>query len=66
MTLLWYDLETFGRNPRFDRIAQFASLRTDDSFRPLEEPAVFYGKLQPRLPPRPPRLPSDRHNPPAG
>ena len=53
MTLLWYDLETFGRNPRFDRIAQFAALRTDHSFRPLEEPAVFYGKLSPDYLPDP-------------
>ena len=53
MTLLWYDLETFGRNPRFDRIAQFAALRTDDGFRPLEEPAVLYGKLSPDYLPDP-------------
>ena len=53
MTLLWYDLETFGRNPRFDRIAQFAALRTDDSFRPLDDPVVFYGKLSPDYLPDP-------------
>ena len=28
-TFYWYDLETFGINPRFDRIAQFAGIRTD-------------------------------------
>ena len=53
MTLLWYDLETFGRNPRFDRIAQFAALRTDDAFRPLEDPVVLYGKLSPDYLPDP-------------
>ena len=53
MTLLWYDLETFGRSPRFDRIAQFAALRTDDDFRPLEEPVVLYGKLSPDYLPDP-------------
>ena len=28
-TLLWYDLETFGSDPRRSRIAQFAAIRTD-------------------------------------
>ncbi|MFY8123921.1 MAG: exonuclease domain-containing protein, partial [Silanimonas sp.] len=30
MSFLWYDLETFGRDPRRSRIAQFAAIRTDD------------------------------------
>ncbi len=41
-TLYWYDLETFGRNPQLDRVAQFAGIRTNDSFEPLGEPQVFY------------------------
>ena len=45
MTLLWYDLETFGRYGKYDRIAQFAAIRTDENFNPLEEPVVLYGKL---------------------
>jgi len=53
MTLLWYDLETFGRNPRFDRISQFAAVRTDDKFEILEEPVVLYGKLSPDYLPDP-------------
>ncbi len=53
MTLLWYDLETFGRNPRFDRISQFAAVRTDDKFQVLEEPVVLYGKLSPDYLPDP-------------
>lgn len=53
MTLLWYDLETFGRNPRFDRISQFAAVRTDDNFQPLEESTVLYGKLSPDYLPDP-------------
>jgi exodeoxyribonuclease-1 len=53
MTLLWYDLETFGRNPRYDRIAQFAAIRTDDRFVPMEEPVVLYGKLSPDYLPDP-------------
>ncbi|MCG8452512.1 MAG: exodeoxyribonuclease I [Spirochaetales bacterium] len=53
MTLLWYDLETFGRHSRYDRIAQFAAVRTDDSFRPIEEPVVLYGKQSPDYLPDP-------------
>lgn len=41
-TLFWYDLETFGRNPALDRVAQFAGIRTNDRFEPLGEPHVFY------------------------
>ncbi len=53
MTLLWYDLETYGRNSRFDRISQFAAVRTDDKFQVLEEPVVLYGKLSPDYLPDP-------------
>ena len=28
-TFLWHDYETFGANPRYDRPAQFAAIRTD-------------------------------------
>lgn len=41
-TLFWYDLETFGRNPQLDRVAQFAGIRTNDRFEPVGEPQVFY------------------------
>jgi len=53
MTLLWYDLETFGPNPRYDRIAQFAALRTDEQFNALEDPIVLYGRLSPDYLPDP-------------
>ena len=53
MTLLWYDLETFGRSSRYDRIAQFAAVRTDDRFEPVDEPVVLYGKLSPDYLPDP-------------
>jgi exodeoxyribonuclease-1 len=43
-TLLWYDLETFGRNSRYDRIAQYASIRTDDKFNQIGEPTVLFCK----------------------
>lgn len=41
-SLFWYDIETFGRNPQLDRLAQFAGLRTDDHFAPLEHPLLEY------------------------
>lgn len=42
MNFLWYDLETFGREARLDRIAQFGAIRTDENLEPLEEPVVLY------------------------
>ena len=47
MTFYWYDLETFGLDPRWDRIAQFAGIRTDTSFKPLGEPLVLYCRITP-------------------
>ena len=44
-TILWYDLETFGLNPRYDRIAQAAAIRTDMDLNPVGEPLVLYSKL---------------------
>ena len=44
-TFLWYDLETFGLNARYDRIAQFAAVRTDSNLNVIEEPHLFYCKL---------------------
>ena len=32
-TLLWYDLETFGTNPRWDRIGQFAAVKGGEVIR---------------------------------
>ena len=52
-TLYWYDLETFGRWPLVDRIAQFAGLRTDDSFNPIGDPLVLYCKITPDYLPSP-------------
>lgn len=44
-TFLWYDLETFGLNTQYDRIAQFAAIRTDMDLNIIEEPKVYYCKL---------------------
>ncbi len=52
-TFLWYDLETFGRDPRWDRIAQFAAVRTDGQLNPIDEPIVLYGKISPDYLPSP-------------
>jgi exodeoxyribonuclease-1 len=41
-SFLWYDLETFGTDPARDRIAQFAAIRTDRDFQPVESPRVLY------------------------
>lgn len=44
-TFLWYDLETFGIDPHYDRIAQFAAIRTTMDFQIVAEPIVLYCRL---------------------
>jgi exodeoxyribonuclease-1 len=41
-TIYWYDYETFGIDPRYDRIAQFAGLRTDEDLNVIGDPLVLY------------------------
>ena len=41
-SFLFYDLETFGNDPRRTRIAQFAAVRTDAGLEPVEEPISFF------------------------
>ncbi len=41
-SFLWYDLETFGRDPRRTRIAQFAAQRTDENLEPIGEPISLF------------------------
>ena len=41
-SFLWYDLETFGQDPRRTRIAQFAAIRTDPELQPLGEPISLF------------------------
>lgn len=38
----FYDLETFGLNPKKDRIAQFAGIRTDAELNIIEPPVTLY------------------------
>jgi exodeoxyribonuclease-1 len=44
-TYLWYDYETFGADPKRDRISQFAGIRTDMNFKKIDE-MVYYCKLE--------------------
>lgn len=41
-TFLWHDYETFGRNPRRDRPAQFAAIRTDAELNIVGEPIELF------------------------
>lgn len=52
-TLFWYDLETFGRSSRADRIAQFAGVRTNDRFEIIGERLVLYNRITPDYMPDP-------------
>ena len=44
-SFFWYDLETFGLNPCYDRIAQFAGQRTDLDLNPIGDPVILYCRL---------------------
>ena len=41
-TFLWHDYETFGSDPRRDRPAQFAAIRTDAELNEIGEPLMLY------------------------
>jgi exodeoxyribonuclease-1 len=41
-SFLFYDLETFGADPRTSRIAQVAAIRTDAELNQVEEPISFF------------------------
>ncbi|WP_044209797.1 exodeoxyribonuclease I [Flammeovirga sp. OC4] len=43
-SFFFYDYETFGKDPKKDKIAQFAGIRTDLSFNPIGDPIVLYCK----------------------
>ena len=38
----WFDYETFGTHPAWDRPCQFAGVRTDMNLNEIEEPSVFF------------------------
>jgi exodeoxyribonuclease-1 len=52
-SLYWYDIETFGTHPHLDRVAQFAGVRTDDNFKAIDEPQIWYVKAAPDYVPDP-------------
>lgn len=50
-SFLFYDLETFGADPRTSRIAQFAAIRTDADLNQIEDPiSVFVQPADDLLP----------------
>lgn len=53
LSILWYDLETFGLDPRHDRIAQFAGLRTDENLEPVGDRVVLFNRITPDYLPSP-------------
>lgn len=52
-TFFWHDYETFGRDPRRDRPAQFAGVRTDAELNEIEPPVMLYCKPAPDFLPDP-------------
>lgn len=49
----WYDYETFGADPRRDRPAQFAGIRTDAELNPVSAPRVLFCRPAPDFLPVP-------------
>ncbi len=49
----WYDYETFGIDPRVDRISQFAGIRTDMNFNIIDEPVDILCKATDDILPNP-------------
>ncbi len=43
-SFLWHDYETFGADPRRDRPAQFAAIRTDAELNEMGEPIELYAR----------------------
>jgi exodeoxyribonuclease-1 len=52
-SFLFYDLETFGADPRTSRIAQFAAIRTDADLNQIDEPISIFVKPADDLLPSP-------------
>ena len=53
MTFYWHDYETFGRDPRRDRPAQFAGVRTDAELNEIGPPLAQYCQPAPDFLPDP-------------
>lgn len=52
-TFLWHDYETFGAQPRIDRPAQFAAIRTDMQLNEIGEPLMLHCRPAPDYLPSP-------------
>jgi exodeoxyribonuclease-1 len=52
-SFFWHDYETFGLDPRRDRPAQFAGLRTDAELNPIGEPVMWHCRPAPDYLPDP-------------
>lgn len=52
-TFLWHDYETFGANPRYDRPAQFAAIRTDLELNEIGAPIELFCQPAPDYLPSP-------------
>ncbi|SHH18504.1 exodeoxyribonuclease I [Massilia sp. CF038] len=52
-TFLWHDYETFGAQPRRDRPAQFAAIRTDAELNEIGTPIMLYCQPAPDFLPDP-------------
>lgn len=52
-SFFWHDYETFGRNPRMDRPAQFAGIRTDLELQEVGAPVMLYCRPAPDYLPDP-------------
>lgn len=52
-SLYWHDYETFGIDPKTDRIAQFAGIRTDLELNVIDDPLVIYCKATDDMLPSP-------------
>ncbi|MEA3276857.1 MAG: exodeoxyribonuclease I [Pseudomonadota bacterium] len=52
-TFYWHDYETWGADPRRDRAAQFAGLRTDEDLNPVGDPLVLFCRPADDLLPQP-------------
>jgi exodeoxyribonuclease-1 len=52
-TFFWHDYETFGRDPRRDRPAQFAGVRTDVDLNEVDVPVMAYCRPAPDFLPDP-------------
>jgi exodeoxyribonuclease-1 len=52
-SIYWYDYETFGISPKFDRASQFGGIRTDEDLNIIDEPLKIYNRPTPDFVPSP-------------